>query len=47
MVALSSRDGTVLWTHDLHSAVFSAPAMSGDMVLVGDTRGDVVAFRPS
>src|SRR5712692_3700461 len=25
MVALSSRDGTVLWTHDLHSAVFSGP----------------------
>jgi outer membrane protein assembly factor BamB len=47
MVALSSRDGTVLWTHDLHSAVFSGPAMSGDTVLVGDSRGDVIAFRPA
>jgi len=47
MVALSSRDGTVLWTHDLHSAVFSGPAISGDMVLVGDSRGDVIAFRPA
>ncbi|HXN02049.1 MAG TPA: PQQ-binding-like beta-propeller repeat protein [Candidatus Dormibacteraeota bacterium] len=47
LVALSSRDGTVLWSHDLHSAVFSGPAMSGDMVLVGDSRGDVIAFRPA
>jgi outer membrane protein assembly factor BamB len=47
MVALSSRDGTVLWTHDLHSAVFSGPAISGDTVLVGDSRGDVIAFRPA
>ncbi len=46
IVAVSSRDGTVLWTHDLHSAVFSGPAISGDMVLVGDSRGDVIAFRP-
>jgi outer membrane protein assembly factor BamB len=47
MVALSSRDGTVLWTRDLQSAVFSGPAISGDMVLVGDSRGDVIAFRPA
>jgi len=47
MVALSSRDGTVLWTRDLHSAVFSGPAISGDMVLVGDSRGDLIAFRPA
>jgi polyvinyl alcohol dehydrogenase (cytochrome) len=47
VVALSSRNGTVLWTHDLHSAVFSGPAMSGDTVLVGDSRGDVIAFRPA
>ncbi|HEX9095951.1 MAG TPA: PQQ-binding-like beta-propeller repeat protein [Candidatus Dormibacteraeota bacterium] len=47
LTALSSRDGTVLWTHDLHSAVFSGPSISGDMVLVGDTRGDVIAFRPA
>jgi outer membrane protein assembly factor BamB len=47
MEALSIRDGTVLWTHDLHSAVFSGPAISGDMVLVGDSRGDVIAFRPA
>jgi outer membrane protein assembly factor BamB len=47
MVALSSRDGTVVWTHDLHSAIFSGPAISGDTVLVGDSRGDVIAFRPA
>ena len=47
MVAMSSRDGTVLWTRDLHSAVFSGPAISGSMVLVGDSRGDLIAFRPA
>jgi outer membrane protein assembly factor BamB len=47
MVALSSRDGTVLWTNDLHSAVFSGPAISGNTVLVGDSRGDLIAFRPA
>lgn len=47
MVALSSRDGTVLWTYDMHSAVFSGPAISGDVVLVGDSRGDLIAFRPA
>ncbi len=47
IVALSGRDGTVLWTHELHSAVFSGPAISGSMVLVGDSRGDLIAFRPA
>lgn len=46
VVALSSRDGTVLWIADLHSAVFSGPAISGDTVLIGDSRGDVIAYRP-
>jgi outer membrane protein assembly factor BamB len=47
MVALSSQDGTVLWTRDLHSAVFSGPAISGDIVLVGNSRGDLIAYRPA
>jgi outer membrane protein assembly factor BamB len=47
LMALFSKDGTVLWTHDLHSAVFSGPAISGETVLVGDSRGDVIAFRPA
>jgi outer membrane protein assembly factor BamB len=47
VVALSTRDGSTLWKHDLRSAVFSAPAMSGETVLIGDSRGDVIAFRPS
>jgi outer membrane protein assembly factor BamB len=47
IVALSSQDGTVLWTRDLHSAVFSGPAISGQTVLVGDSRGDLIAYRPA
>jgi hypothetical protein len=37
----------VLWTLDLHVAVFSAPAIAGETVLFGDTRGDVIALRPA
>jgi len=47
MVALSSHDGAVLWTRNLHSAVFSGPAISGETVLVGDSRGDLIAYRPA
>jgi outer membrane protein assembly factor BamB len=47
VVALSSRDGSVLWLTDLHSAVFSGPAISGDTVLIGDSRGDLIAYRPA
>jgi outer membrane protein assembly factor BamB len=46
VVALSTRNGSVLWTLDLHTAVFSAPAIAGETVLLGDARGDVIAFRP-
>jgi len=46
VVALSSRDGSALWVTDLHSAVFSAPAMAGETVVIGDSRGDVIAYRP-
>jgi outer membrane protein assembly factor BamB len=47
IVALSSQGGAVLWTSDLHSAVFSGPAISGNTVLVGDSRGDLIAYRPA
>ena len=47
VVALSTHDGSTLWKHDLGSAVFSGPALSGDTILIGDSRGDVIAFRPS
>ncbi len=47
VVALSSRDGSVLWLTDLHSAVFSGPAISGDTVLIGNSRGDLIAYRPA
>ena len=46
MVVLSSRDGSVLWLTDFHSAVFSGPAISGDTVLIGNSRGDLIAYRP-
>ncbi len=47
IVALSSLDGRVLWAYNEHSAVFSSPAIAGTMVAVGDSNGDVFAFRPS
>ena len=47
VVALSSRDGSVLWLTDFHSAVFSGPAISGDTVLIGNSRGDLIAYRPA
>jgi outer membrane protein assembly factor BamB len=47
IVTLSSQTGSVLWTADLHSAVFSAPALAGDTLLIGDSRGDVIAYRPA
>ena len=47
MVALSSRDGSVLWLTDFHSAVFSGPAISGNTVLIGNSRGDLIAYRPA
>jgi eukaryotic-like serine/threonine-protein kinase len=47
IVALSSLDGGVLWVYNTHSAVFSSPAIAGTMVAVGDSNGDVLAFRPS
>jgi len=47
VVGLSSRDGSVLWLTDMHSAVFSGPAISGDTVLVGNSRGDLIAYRPA
>jgi outer membrane protein assembly factor BamB len=47
IVALSSLDGGVLWVYNAHSAVFSSPAIAGTMVAVGDSNGDVFAFRPS
>jgi outer membrane protein assembly factor BamB len=46
VVALSTSDGSVLWTTDLHSAVFSAPAIVGDTVLIGNSRGDLIAYSP-
>jgi outer membrane protein assembly factor BamB len=46
-VALSSRDGSVLWLTDMHSAVFSGPAISGNTVLIGNSRGDLIAYRPA
>lgn len=45
LIALSTTDGSVLWTFDTHQSVFSAPAIAGGMVIVGDSGGTVRAFR--
>lgn len=47
LIALSTTDGRVVWSMDMHSAVRSGPALAGDLVVVGDTAGDLIAFRPS
>jgi polyvinyl alcohol dehydrogenase (cytochrome) len=46
LLALSTSDGRALWTYDMHSAVRSGPALAGDLVVVGDYAGDVMAFSP-
>jgi len=45
-LAVSASDGHVLWSRDVHSAVRSGPAIAGDLVVVGDNAGEVMAFRP-
>ena len=46
MVGLSTKDGSVVWSYDMKSSVFSAPAITGDQVLVGDTQGALTLFGP-
>jgi outer membrane protein assembly factor BamB len=46
LMALSTTDGAVVWTFDTHQSVFSAPALAGTTVVVGDSGGAVLAFRP-
>ena len=46
LLAVSASDGHVLWSRDVHSAVRSGPAIAGDLVVVGDNAGEVMAFRP-
>ena len=47
IIALSSGDGSVLWSYDARSAVRSSPVIVGSLVLVGDAGGDLLAFEPS
>ncbi len=46
LIALSTRDGSIVWNVDMKSSVFSSPAISGETVLVGDTVGTLTAFAP-
>jgi outer membrane protein assembly factor BamB len=46
VIALSSKDGTVLWSYDAQSAVRSSPVIAGSLVVVGDAAGDLLAFDP-
>jgi outer membrane protein assembly factor BamB len=47
VVALSIRDGHMLWSYDTHSAARSSPAVAGSLVVIGDSSGDLFAFRPA
>lgn len=44
LIALSTRNGSIVWRFDMKSSVFSSPAIVGAVVVVGDTQGDLVAF---
>jgi polyvinyl alcohol dehydrogenase (cytochrome) len=44
--ALSVAGGSVLWSYDAHSAVRSGPALAGNLMVVGDQAGDLMAFQP-
>jgi polyvinyl alcohol dehydrogenase (cytochrome) len=44
--AVSAVDGSSLWTVATDSAVRSGPALVGNLVVVGDYAGDVMAFSP-
>jgi outer membrane protein assembly factor BamB len=47
ILAVSRKDGKVLWSYDAHSSVRSSPVIAGSRVLVGDAAGDLFAFEPS
>jgi outer membrane protein assembly factor BamB len=46
LVALAASDGHLVWGYDMPSAVRSGPALAGDLLVVGDYAGDLMAFRP-
>jgi eukaryotic-like serine/threonine-protein kinase len=46
LIAVSTTDGSVVWSYDMHQSVFSAPAIAGTTVIAGDTHGAVRAFIP-
>ncbi|HEX6487432.1 MAG TPA: PQQ-binding-like beta-propeller repeat protein [Candidatus Dormibacteraeota bacterium] len=44
LLAIRTSDGSIVWRSDAGSAVNSSPAIAGDMVLVGDYAGKLLAF---
>ena len=47
VIAVSTLDGHEVWRYEAHSAVRSGPKIAADLALVGDYRGEVLAFRLS
>jgi outer membrane protein assembly factor BamB len=47
ITALDATNGNLLWRYDTHSAVHSGPVIAGNLIVVGDSAGDVLAFAPS
>jgi outer membrane protein assembly factor BamB len=45
VLVLSSRDGSVIWSKDLYSAVWGPPAIVGGSLYVGDHAGTLFCFR--
>jgi polyvinyl alcohol dehydrogenase (cytochrome) len=44
--AISVVDGSVVWSYGTRSSVRSGPALVGNLLIVGDQAGDLMAFRP-
>jgi outer membrane protein assembly factor BamB len=45
VLVLAGRDGRVIWSRDVHSAVWGSPAIAGSSLYVGDHAGTLFCFR--
>jgi outer membrane protein assembly factor BamB len=46
VMAVASADGRVLWRRPEPAALLGSPALAGGEVVIGDTAGTLLAFRP-
>ncbi|MEE8239231.1 MAG: PQQ-binding-like beta-propeller repeat protein [Nitrososphaerales archaeon] len=46
LYALSARDGSIIWLHEMNSSIYSSPLISEDYLVFGTTDGRIVALDP-